>query len=175
MAGPTGANAVLTARPAGNWRPVVGYDGLYDVSDQGEIWSWQLWRGTRGRILRGNCDAKGYLRVWLLGRGKRRYRLIHQIVLEAFAGPCPPGHEGRHGRAGGSRTDNRLINLEWGTRADNVADKIRDGTTRLSPDDIAMIRVSREAGWRLREIADEFGVSISAVHGVLSGRNWRST
>lgn len=42
---------------------------------------------------------------------------IHQIVLEAFCGPCPDGMEVLHGN--GIRTDNRLSNLRYGTRSEN--------------------------------------------------------
>ena len=51
---------------------------------------------------------------------------IHQIVLEAFCGPCPDGMEVLHGN--GIRTDNRLSNLRYGTRSENNADSIRHGT-----------------------------------------------
>ena len=67
-----------------------------------------------------------YLRVGLYGEnGVFHQRLVHILVLEAFKGPCPPGHQARHLNDVGS--DNRVDNLEWGTLSDNKVDAAKNG------------------------------------------------
>lgn len=114
------------------WLPVVGWEGIYEVSDHGRIRSLtrkdSTGRTRRGRVLRPDTYRGGYLRVSLaLGGGVTR-RSVHHLVLEAFFGPCPDGMEGCHNN--GVPNENRLSNLRWDTHPANVADSIRQGTNR---------------------------------------------
>jgi len=121
------------------WKPVVGYEGLYEVSDQGRVRSLDRWydrpasrrkpkpwrRCYPGQMISVAPNGAGYPRVNLHRNRKREEKLVHWLVLEAFVGPCPAGEEGLHGND--IKTDNRLSNLRWGTRSDNVKDAIRNG------------------------------------------------
>ncbi|MFJ4997129.1 NUMOD4 motif-containing HNH endonuclease [Microbacterium sp. NPDC088619] len=116
-----------------SWRPVVGFEGIYEVSDQGNIRSLtridphprlgEVHRlGKRRSLIEmGN----GYMRVMLSSGGKKSQVSVHRVVLEAFVGPCPPGMEACH--ANGIRGDNRLSNLRWDTRVSNAADRAQHG------------------------------------------------
>lgn len=105
------------------WLPVVGYEGRYEVSDQGRVRS--LLRG--GRYLKPLYDRKGYLYVCLTGaRSVQKRYPVHGLVLGAFTGPRPPGMVCRHGTGG--KEDNRLSNIRWGTPSENNYDLVRDGT-----------------------------------------------
>jgi hypothetical protein len=106
------------------WRPVVGYEGLYEVSDQGQIRSLRL-----GRILRTHpATAGGYPQLHLRDHNSVKKHLnVHPLVATAFHGPRPDGHECRH--LNGDPTDNRAVNLCWGTAAENAQDRIDHGTT----------------------------------------------
>lgn len=115
------------------WLPVVGYEGLYEVSDQGRVRS--LDRESvnasatytrRGRMLRPTTKDSGHLYVSLWNNGSRIKAKVHRLVLEAFVGPCPPGHECCHWND--VPYDNRLGNLRWGTSTDNKFDAVRNGT-----------------------------------------------
>lgn len=105
------------------WLPVVGYEGLYQVSDDGSLNT----KSRRGEwIPRAICtDKNGYRRVTLSLDGKKYCRLVHHLVLEAFVGPRPEGHECRH--LNGNPGDNRLENLQWGTSTENSFDVVRHG------------------------------------------------
>jgi len=121
------------------WKPVVGYEGLYEVSDQGRVRSLDRWydrpasrrkpkpwrRCYPGQMISLTPNGAGYPRVNLHRNRKREEKLVHWLVLEAFVGPCPDGEEGLHGND--IKTDNRLSNLRWGTRSDNVKDAIKNG------------------------------------------------
>lgn len=100
------------------WRPVVGFEGRYDVSNRGRVYSW-----VTERVLRPGIASNGYPTV-ALGRGKTK--TVHSLVAAAFIGPCPPGMEVRH--RDGNRRNPRATNLEYGTRADNIRDAVKHGT-----------------------------------------------
>lgn len=95
------------------WKPVVGYEGLYDVSNLGRMRrSLNDSGGRAGKILSPKLSTKGYFRAELYsgsGRFKRPY--IHRLVLEAFVEPCPPGHQADHKDF--DRVNNCLENLQW--------------------------------------------------------------
>lgn len=108
------------------WRDIPGWEGYYQVSDQGEVMSLPRPRAQL-RVLRAAPVGNGYLAVNLHRNGSRKQRKVHQLVLEAFRGPRPSGLVARH--LNGNKLDNRLENLEWGTWSENNgADKHLHGT-----------------------------------------------
>ncbi|MGV8064597.1 NUMOD4 motif-containing HNH endonuclease [Mycobacterium kansasii] len=116
------------------WRPVVGFDGSYEVSDQGQVRSLDRTKVTAGkvtrisgRLLKPMVQHKGYLTVGLYRGGKRTIRPVHRLVLEAFIGPGI-GYQACH--VNGDRADNRAQNLYWGTNSENQLDSVRHGTHR---------------------------------------------
>ena len=111
------------------WKPINGFPG-YLVSDHGRVLSGDrpdtCGRWRTGRILRQLTDEHGYRRVTLYRGGESYNRKVHSLVLEAFIGPRPAGLETRH--LDGDPANNRITNLRWGTRSENVADVLRHGT-----------------------------------------------
>ncbi|UJL29943.1 HNH endonuclease [Mycolicibacterium vanbaalenii] len=122
------------------WRPIPGFEGYLEVSDQGRVRSLDrmtyvsksrggnpYWRRHKGRILDQMTHPRGgYKYITLSGGGKVRPNAkVHHLVLEAFVGPRPSGMECCH--ANDTPDDNRLVNLRWGTREDNEADKAANG------------------------------------------------
>lgn len=115
------------------WRPVVGYEGYYVISNRGGIRG--LARitvrrdGSRypvpARILK-HTIAQGYPLVRLSRDGVSRNYLIHRLVAIAFIGDPDDGREVCH--KDGNRANPRVENLYWGTRADNLADSLAHGT-----------------------------------------------
>lgn len=111
------------------WRPVTRWEGFYEVSSAGDVRSLprQTVKGIRGgQLLKLHPDPKGYYQVTLTRPGVREYRRVHQLVAEAFIGPCPPGHETRH--HDGDNQHNAASNLLYGTSGDNKLDQVRHGT-----------------------------------------------
>lgn len=116
------------------WRPVSGYEGLYEVSDLGgirsvdrvvPIGSGDRTRRYTGRTLKPSADSDGRRRV-ILYRPGPTCRSISAMVLEAFVGPRPEGHECCH--HDGDASNDRLENLRWDTRSANHLDAVRHGT-----------------------------------------------
>lgn len=108
------------------WVPVVGFEGLYEVSDAGNVRSLPR-PGTRGCVLRGEVDRRGYRTVKLSKDGRKKHVAVHVLVITAFCGPRPGDSECRH--LNGDRLDNRLVNLAWGTSAENSQDMVDHGRT----------------------------------------------
>jgi NUMOD4 motif len=93
------------------WRPVRGYAGWYEVSDDGRVMSLRR-TTTPGGELSYRITAQGYRQVRLAKYGRVRTLLVGQIVLETFVSQRPPGKRVRHGPGG--KLDDSLANLWWG-------------------------------------------------------------
>ncbi|MFI8351335.1 NUMOD4 motif-containing HNH endonuclease [Streptomyces sp. NPDC085596] len=105
------------------WRPVLGCEGRYEVSNLGRVRS--LLRSTP-RLLKPTANTNGYLVVYVYGSGeRRRNRSVHQLVAEAFIGPHPPETDVRH--LDGNKLDCRAVNLAYGTRSQNMLDLVEHG------------------------------------------------
>jgi hypothetical protein len=172
------------AEPIERWLPVVGYEGLYEVSDHGRVRrvaiSWAKRPGKK--ILRLRRTAKGYLDVELYLHMKRQHLLVHRLVAEAFIGPQPP-LEPQINHKDGDKTNNRSSNLEWVTPLGNKRHAIRMGLIArpMRGEDSRSAKLTWPAVEEIRrlygamtqaEIAAMFGVSRKAIQDVLHGRTW---
>lgn len=116
-----------------HWRPVIGFEDSYEVSDHGHVRSIPRTVGAangktknlKSRPLPGYATKSGHKYVDLYRERKRTKAAVHRLVLEAFVGPAPHGHEGCH--RNDDPADNRVQNLYWGTRSDNLRDAVRNG------------------------------------------------
>jgi hypothetical protein len=107
------------------WRPVVGWEGFYQVSSLGQVQRTKRGPRTRpGLVLKPSLNST-YPHVSLHRDGKRAVRSVHALVAQAFLGLRPPGQEVNH--KNGIKTDYRLVNLEWTTPAGNVQHAIATG------------------------------------------------
>jgi hypothetical protein len=118
------------------WRPVAGFEGMYEVSDLGRVRSLTRWVPTKrenapsykikGRLLRGCRGPDGYITA-VLFRGRERTAIrVSRLVLQTFVGPCPTDMEACHND--GDRANNALTNLRWDTKSANRLDQQRHGT-----------------------------------------------
>lgn len=159
---------------AEEWRPVVGFEGRYEVSDIGRVRS--LLSG--GTILRPRANHLrfGYLQINLRHGGSRRVvtRTVHRIVLEAFVGPKPVGKQCNH--IDGDKSNNRLSNLEWVTCGENHIHAARMGLyarSKISIHNIGEIRKRLARGEMVRTLARSFSVCDSTIGHIKAGRTWR--
>lgn len=128
------------------WKPVPGYEGLYEVSDQGRVrsipgerWNGQAIHAFKGRVLK-QALGRRYLQVILSKNSKLRTARVHQLVANAFLPECP----GVQGRTQGcyhidhinnDPLDNRAVNLQWLLHYENTyikAKRVRDCLGRFT-------------------------------------------
>lgn len=170
------------------YRDCPGLPG-YRVGDDGSVWScWSAGGRYKKSTMtnqwhRLNPTAKpcGHLHVMTKG-GK--LKLVHTLVLTAFVGPRPQGMECRH-FPDRDPSNNRLENLSWGTRQQNVDDQIPHGTKRkgtmiasakLSDDAVREIRTAAaqdsSRGYQSR-LARKYHVDQSIISEVISRKRWK--
>ncbi|MFL6141660.1 MAG: HNH endonuclease [Labedaea sp.] len=176
-----GSEGRLRSEIPGEVRVLDRFPG-YLFSSTGDTWS--CWNASKLP-----CMTKLYYRLkpkkqdgnHLKVKVQKKWRWLHALILEAFKGPCPKGLECRH--LNGDPTDNQPSNLEWGTRSENIQDRIRHGESagwtgsihgvvKLNDDSARAIYLRRMQGATLGEIAEEFGVSTATVWSISKGRTW---
>jgi hypothetical protein len=154
------------------WRPVSGYEGLYEVSNDGLV------RSKTKRQLKGTPDIKGYICVVLSKHAKLSGVKVHRLVASAFLGPSK-NKQVNHKDA--NKANNCVENLEWVTGKENIihAKKLglfasgeRNGMAKLSKAKVLAIRnyphpISQSKLGKL------FGVSQTVISAVLRGQSWQ--
>lgn len=104
------------------WKDVVGYEGVYQVSDKGDIYSVKrrdvMGRECGGRTLKPLRDKNGYLRINLYKDGIMKQNLIHRLVAQVFVPNQNNYLEINHKDE--NKANNHVGNLEWCTREHNM-------------------------------------------------------
>lgn len=170
--------------PVECWRQIPGASA-YEVSTDG-----RFRRATptkqglnAGLEMLGTIDPHGYRTIHLANAdaGSPRSMRAHIAVLLTFVGPRPsPKHDGSH--MNGDQLDNRLENLCWETRQDNIRRKEQHGTliygsrhkcAKLKEHQIPVIRkLIAEGRLQFKQIAEQFGVSATIINNIDKGRAW---
>jgi hypothetical protein len=162
------------------WKEIPGYEGQYAVSNKGRVKSLErrvrlvahgveTTRLVGERILRPGKMNAGHVSVAL---GKGNSKQVHQLVLLAFRGPCPAGKESRH--LNDIPDDNRLTNLRYGTRRQNMLDKIRNGRHTLTYEQAEEIRLAVKTAKHgdKKKLAEKYGVRQCTISDILAGRSY---
>ncbi len=161
---------------------IPGCGGAYAAGDDGSIWT-RIGRGRlaafgRWQRMKFNRRKSGHLTVRL----SQNTRSVHQLVLESFVGPCPDGMECRH--RNDVPADNRLTNLIWGTRPQNISDRIKNGKkigqpgsvhflSKMTEDDVVCCRSEVASGCSIMQLAKQAGVSHGTMYNAVTGVTWR--
>ena len=176
------------------WKDVIGWEGIYQVSDMGRVKRIDTTSGTKIEKYLRDKKPRGYVLVTLKHRGTIKNTSIHSLVADAFIGPRPAGYEINH--INGVKDDNRLSNLEYVTPKDNIA-HARDilgyrygyhsrpkkeitpiaiepkPGRKLSPEAAAQIRaLYKNRQFTQTEIGAMFGVSHAIVGRIVRGKAW---
>lgn len=127
------------------WRPVIDYEGLYEVSNYGEV------RKVDGTMMNGNINSYGYRVVSLTKNGRKKDKKVHRLVAFAFV----PTIDGKDyvNHKDGDKLNNYAGNLEWVTRGENN----RHATT--------ILQISRESRpvWQLSLDGEPQALYLSAA------------
>ena len=177
-------NGRLPGLCAENWRPAIGFEGLYEVSDLGRVRSiarsvpridGRFYR-VKSRVLKPARRVAGYLHVVIRKDNKPYTRTVHRLVMEAFVGPRPYGMECCH--CNGIPHDNRLENLRWDTPLSNGVDRKFHGTANqgfrnpnafLTAEQIELIRSATGSD---RQVGKRFGVAPETARRIRKRLRW---
>ena len=171
------------------WRPIVGWEGMYEVSDRGDVRSVVRTIHTKrgpfvfqGKLLKPCRVEDGYFHVALSRPGKRQEVNIHTAVARAFIGKCPKGKEVCH--KDGTRTNNHWRNLRYGTRKSNAEDRKTHGTdygppglpgelnpnVKLTEEKVRYVLKSPDK--TLKQLGKELGVHLGTIYHIRSRKTW---
>ena len=176
------------------WKAIPGFEGYYDVSDQGRVRSYWQRVGNKGRrgtkMVLGNTAQKiitlgrnpinGYLMARIYKPDKDSTITINRLVLLAFVGPCPPEMESCHND--GKKFNNFLINLRWDYRSNNVLDKINHDVvphgeqcwnSKLTEEKVIKIRELSSEGYKGCDLAIMFSESRQNISRIILRRTWK--
>lgn len=175
------------------WKPVVGFEGSYEVSDLGRVrsvsrriplksrWGTVTSREVPARMMKLVSNTKRGGRVFLVLHlnGKQHMRIVSNLVAAAFIGPRPPGQQVCHNN--GVAHDDRLQNLRYDTPKGNMADCVAHGTRRfgenhphakLTAKDVSDIRARAAGREPHAALAEEYGVHTNYISLVVTGKRW---
>lgn len=158
------------------WLPVPSYENLYEVSNLGKV------RNCSTGLILKPASNRGYRHVALYAApGDSKTHYIHATVLRAFCGPPPfPGAEACHND--GDRANNVLTNLRWGSRQDNVDDRLRHGRqqfgtgvhrAKLTEEKVRAMRAAYRSGTGTHLLARQYGLSTHTTWCAVTGKTWK--
>lgn len=170
----------------GQWREIARYPG-YRFTHDGKIWS--CWTAGRNPQMRGKwhrlspyTSTVGYLYLSLRNDTgiSQRHLAVHKLIAEAFHGPAPDGCEVRH-FPDRTRTNNAADNLCYGTRRQNLADKVAQGThnrgekhplSRVTESQVKNIREACANGEPQLSVGNRYGISQTQVARIVDRKRW---
>lgn len=172
------------------WKPVSGFEGIYEISNKGRLKSLPKIRTGISRSghptirkykerISGPYKGSRYQIVSLFKDGKAYPHLMHRLVASHFI-PNPDNlPEVNH--KDGNKTNNNSDNLEWTDRAGNSIHSTRvlgknigskASNVILNEEEVMEIVFKIQKGMTQAEVASEYGVSRSTVSKIMQGRNW---
>jgi hypothetical protein len=172
------------------WKPVLGYEDCYSVSDRGEIARTATYGSKPRKVwkpLAPRQKRAGYVTFHLCKNGVRKDPLGHRLVWEAFNGKIQEGLEINH--LNGAKSDNRLSNLEACSKSINMRHSFRvlnrkpannpslgskNGSAKLKEADIiAIIELYRSGRFTQMQIGKMYKVSQVTISLITRGAKWQ--
>lgn len=159
------------------WEDVAGYEGIYSISDDGDVMRVCGGSGARAYlILKPQASRTGYLRVGLWKDGTCKRHSVHRLVAAAFIGK----HTNQINHKDGDKRNNSSWNLEYVTAKENINHAIKHGlrdtcgtknhASKLDEEDVRMIRTCDLSGYAL---ARKLGVTQRVISLVRRGLAWK--
>ncbi len=162
------------------WKNVNGYEGLYQVSNLGNVKSLGNNFSRKERLLKLSTQSKGYLTVVLQKNAIRKMVLVHRLVAEHFIGNTESKPQINH--INGDKTYNSIENLEWVSHRENLDHAIKNNLTlkgeenrnsKLKNVDVIEIHSLLQKGTTTKELSESYNVSYSTIDGIRTNRYWK--
>lgn len=173
------------------WKKVVGFESLYEVSNLGNVRTVsRISKATEGRYKGQEVGLKlfkptiaqntGYLKITLTKNRIQTTPLVHRLVAEAFLEKITGKDEVNH--KNGNKLDNSVSNLEWVSRKENIQHAVKNGfradvNGTKNPMSILTNEMVKEifldnSGLKWKDLGKKYGVSYMAVYDIMTGRRW---
>ena len=127
------------------WRDLVGYEGVYKISSDGEIYSVPRFN-TKGGLMKLHLHKTGYLYTLICKDGKQKNVNVHREVAKAFI--PRPNNKTEVNHKNGIKTDNRVENLEWVTGKENIKHAYKTGLKKASIGKVPVVVIRQDNGER---------------------------
>lgn len=167
------------------WRPIVGYEEIYEVSEHGDvrrIVAKKHGKRAINELWSFHEMPRGYLRLELTdANGKPKKWLKHVLVAYAFLGERPQGYEINH--IDGDKSNCHYSNLEYVTPSENAKHAFRlglkvprrgelNGMAKLTDEMVLEIRIRYNNGEHQIPLSREYGISQAVVSNVIRMQSW---
>ncbi len=160
-------------------KDITGFEGLYSITEDGQVWSHPKKSGTSprpGKWLKPlPLKNTGYLRVCLSLNQKYHWRYIHRLVALTFIKPVPGKRLINH--KDGIKTNNKIDNLEWANHSDNLNHAYAIGTNKspaLSKEQVVEIkRLYSKGDITQAKLAEMFNTSQALVSKLIRGEAYK--
>jgi|SRR5215831_3710382 len=182
---PSEITAIKPMMPDEEWKPIAGFQELYEVSSVGRVRSLNRVLGfddlgsrtIPGRMLIPTCTRKGYLRVKLSLNGQSRTLIVHRLVASAFV---PNPYNLPHvNHLDMNKKNNAATNLEWCTNLHNHRhawrtdwNKMLGARTKLTSSQVVSIRSLFRSGRPARQLARKYSISTAHVYAIIKRQAW---
>lgn len=170
------------------WKPIQGFEGIYEVSNVGRIRSlpkivntWYGCRRVSGRVRSFSKNSQGYLSIHMHNGGKTFRAYVHRVVAQAFVDNPKCAQQVNH--IDGDKSNNRADNLEWCSPSENCIHAIenrlyenakgeRSSFAKLTEDQVREIRHRAALGHMHKDIAIDFRVGRKAITKIVNRQRW---
>ena len=163
-------------------KDIPGYEGLYAITEDGNVWSYPKHRSTNGRFLVTFTD-NGYKYVNLHKEKVMVKRRVNRLAALTYI--PNPSNKPYVNHIDGIKSNNQVSNLEWNTARENCVHASENGLlkpakgsshvrAKLIEEDISSIRLLHAIGHSYAEIADIYGVAAGTIHPIIKGRTWKN-
>lgn len=172
------------------WKPVQGYEGIYEVSNLGRVRSldrftrnrWGTLRPVAGAMKVPQVKREGYCYLNLYSERKARPMYVHRLVALAFL-PNPDDLP-QVNHKDGDKANNAVTNLEWCSKSDNCQHAIDEGlyeqargessgSAKVTESDVIEMRRLWASGMLQKDIAARFGIGRKAVTKIVNRQRWK--
>ena len=172
------------------WKPVPGFESLYEVSALGNVRSldrfvrsrWGTPKRVEGTQKSFSSTKFGYLSVHLYSGGRCTKWFVHRLVATVFLSNEQKLPQVNH--LDGDKSNNAASNLQWCSGSENCMHAIREelyaqakgercSTAKITEDDVRDIRLKVAQGFMHKELADIYGIGRKAITKIVNHQRWK--